>query len=90
MRLDQFLKASRLVLRRTIAQALCAAGAVEVDGVAARASRTVRVGDRITLNRGERMISVRVVSLPVTKQTSRRDAVTLYEVLSDAESPVVD
>jgi ribosomal 50S subunit-recycling heat shock protein len=90
VRLDQFLKASRLVLRRTVAQALCAAGAVEVDGVVARASRTIRIGDRITLNRGERMISVRVVSLPVTKQTSRRDAATLYEVLSDAESPVVD
>jgi ribosomal 50S subunit-recycling heat shock protein len=49
MRLDQFLRASRLVLRRTVAQELCEAGAVFVNGTPARSSRMVRLGDEITL-----------------------------------------
>ncbi len=85
MRLDQFLKASRLVVRRTVAQELCAAGAVKVGGVAARSSRTVRVGDVITLSRGERSLSVRVISLPITRQSSRHEASGFYEILGEAD-----
>jgi ribosomal 50S subunit-recycling heat shock protein len=83
MRLDQFLRASRLVLRRTIAQELCEAGAVSVNGVAARSSRTVREGDEITVRRRERALTVRVRALPQTKQVSRADAASLYEIISD-------
>ena len=83
MRLDQFLRASRLVLRRTVAQELCEAGAVSVNGATARASRAVRPGDEITINRRERTLTVRVSAVPATKQTSRTQAATLYEVLSD-------
>lgn len=83
MRLDQYLRASRLVLRRTVAQELCEAGAVSVNGAAARSSRTVREGDELTIRRRERALTVRVLSLPQTKQVSRADAHTLYEVISD-------
>jgi ribosomal 50S subunit-recycling heat shock protein len=83
MRLDQFLRASRLVLRRTVAQELCEAGAVAVNGVAARASRAVRPGDEITLTRRNRRLSVRVMEVPATKQVARGDATSLYEVLFD-------
>lgn len=83
MRLDQFLRASRLVLRRTVAQELCEAGAVNVNGLAARASRAVRPGDEITIHRRERILSVRVNTLPDTKQVSRAAAPTLYEIISD-------
>ncbi|HVF55694.1 MAG TPA: S4 domain-containing protein [Pyrinomonadaceae bacterium] len=83
MRLDQFLRASRLVLRRTVAQELCDAGAVSVGGLAARSSRAVRPGDEITINRRDRTLSVRVLALPATKQVSRTEAPTLYEVLSE-------
>ncbi len=83
MRLDLFLRASRLVLRRTVAQELCEAGAVLVGGVPARSSRTVREGDQITVRRRERALTVRVLSLPQTKQVSRADASSLYEVVSD-------
>jgi ribosomal 50S subunit-recycling heat shock protein len=83
MRLDQFLRASRLVLRRTVAQELCDAGAVSVGGLVARSSRTVRVGDLITIRRRERSLTVRVNSVPDTKQVSRADAASLYEVVSD-------
>ena len=83
MRLDQFLRASRLVLRRTVAQELCDAGAVLVNGLPARPARTVRAGDEIAINRGARRLTVRVLAVPTTKQTSRGEAPSLYEVIGD-------
>jgi ribosomal 50S subunit-recycling heat shock protein len=83
MRLDLFLRASRLVLRRTVAQELCEAGAVFVNGAAARASRAVREGDEVTVRRRGRVLTVRVLTLPQAKQVSRNDAASLYEVVSD-------
>jgi ribosomal 50S subunit-recycling heat shock protein len=83
MRLDQYLRASRLVLRRSVAQELCEAGAVSVGGVAARSSRTVRPGDEIAIRRGGRVITVRVNAVPSAKQVSRAEAPSLYEVISD-------
>lgn len=85
MRLDQYLRASRLVLRRSAAQELCEAGAVSVNGQAARSSRTVRAGDEIILKRRARILTVRVTQVPSTKQVSRAQAPALYEVLSDRE-----
>ena len=87
MRLDQFLKASRLILRRTVAQELCEAGVVLVNNTPARSARPVRVGDEIRLRRGGRLLTVRVVAVPAARQTSRADASGLYEVLSDVASP---
>lgn len=83
MRLDQFLRASRLVLRRSVAQELCEAGAVSVGGTPSRSSRTVREGDEITVRRRDRALTVRVLALPQTKQVSRADAPSLYEIVSD-------
>lgn len=87
MRLDQFLKASRLVLRRTVAQELCEAGGVLVNNLPARSARAVRIGDEIQLRRGKRILTVRVVAVPAARQTSRSEASDLYEVLSDAALP---
>ncbi len=70
-------------MRRTVAQELCEAGAVLVGGAAARSARTVRVGDEITIRRGERLLKVRVVALPASKQTSKTEASKLYEIISD-------
>jgi ribosomal 50S subunit-recycling heat shock protein len=83
MRLDLFLRASRLVLRRTVAQELCEAGAVTVNGATARASRAVREGEEVTVRRRGRALTVRVLTLPQAKQVSRHDAPSLYEVVSD-------
>ncbi|HEV2801286.1 MAG TPA: S4 domain-containing protein [Pyrinomonadaceae bacterium] len=83
MRLDQFLRASRLVLRRTVAQELCEAGAVLVGGAAARSSRAVRVGEEITIKRRERWLTVRVLAVPTARQTSKQQAAELYEVVRD-------
>ncbi|MCS7081241.1 MAG: S4 domain-containing protein [Chloracidobacterium sp.] len=81
MRLDVFLKLSRLVPRRTLAQALCDAGAVLVNGLPAKSARTVRVGDEVTLHLRRRRIVVRVAHLPETK--SVRTPTALYEQLSE-------
>lgn len=86
MRLDQFLRASRLVVRRTVAQELCEAGAVEVNGAAARSSRAVRAGDVITLKRRGRVLEVRVAAVPSQKQVSRGEAPSLYEILSETKT----
>ncbi|HEX8709669.1 MAG TPA: RNA-binding S4 domain-containing protein [Pyrinomonadaceae bacterium] len=83
MRLDLFLKASRLVPRRTVAQQLCEAGLVSVNGIAAKSSRAVQVGDEISLRRRQRLLSIRVLAAPAARQTSRNDAPGLYEILSD-------
>jgi len=83
MRLDQYLRASRLVLRRTVAQELCEAGAVLVNGSTARASRTVREGDEITVRRRDRALTISVRTIPETKQISRDAAASLYEVVGE-------
>lgn len=83
MRLDLFLKASRLCLRRAVAQELCDAGAVEVNGATAKSSREVRAGDTLTLRRRHRLTTVRVLSIPSTKQVARHEASSLYEILND-------
>jgi ribosomal 50S subunit-recycling heat shock protein len=87
MRLDLYLKSSRLVLRRTTAQALCDAGLVLVNGTPAKSSRTVHVRDEISLRRGNRLLTARVLALPATRQTARTDAHNLYEILSDTTLP---
>lgn len=83
MRLDQFLRASRLVLRRTVAQELCEAGTVHVNGLAARSARALRAGDEITLRRRGRTLTVRVLALPASKQTSKSAAPDLYEIIGE-------
>ena len=82
MRLDLFLRASRLAVRRTQAQELCEAGAVVVNGARARSSREVRTGDEIILNRHDRILTVRVKEIPGGKQVSKSAAASLYEILS--------
>ena len=87
MRLDLFLKASRLSSRRAVAQALCDAGAISVNGVRAKSARALRVGDEITLRRRHHLLTVRVLAVPTTRQTSRTEAAGLFEVLSDVAVP---
>ena len=72
------------MLRRKIAQELCELGAVTVNGAPARASREVRVGDLVGLRRrDEQTLTVRVTHLPATRQTSKQQAATLYEILAE-------
>jgi ribosomal 50S subunit-recycling heat shock protein len=81
VRLDLFLKVSRLVPRRTVAQHLCDAGAVYVNGLPAKSSRSVKPGDILTLRLRHRRLVVRVVAIPETKTVKAPKA--LYECLSE-------
>jgi len=83
LRLDLFLKASRLCSGRTLAQKLCDAGRVSFNGRTAKPSHAVKAGDEIRIRRQQKLTTVRVVSVPTARQTSRREAGTLYEVLSE-------
>ena len=79
MRLDKYLKVSRLIKRRTVANEACDAGRVSVNGKPARASYDVKVGDRLTIALGTREVSVEV--LDVQETVAKNDAALLYKVL---------
>ena len=76
MRLDKYLKVSRLIKRRTVANEACDNGLVTVNGKVQRASYDVKVGDEISLCFGQRTLTVEV--LAVQETVKQADAVTLY------------
>ena len=78
MRLVKYLKVSRLIKRRTVANEACDAGRVLVGGKPARASYEVKAGDEITLTLGARELTVEVVSVQET--VAKQDAAMLYRV----------
>ena len=80
MRLDKYLKVSRLIKRRTMANEACDNGLVSVNGRAARASYEVKVGDQISLRLGAREVTVEVLSVQETVRQA--DAAALYKQLS--------
>lgn len=83
MRLDLFLKLSRLCPRRTIAQQLCDAGFVLLNGRPAKSAHAVKAGDEITIRRPGRELAVRVLSVPAVANVSRKDSSQMIEVVSE-------
>lgn len=79
MRLDKYLKVSRLIKRRTVANEACDAEKVSVNGKPARASYEVKTGDIIEINISAKPLRVRV--LDVKEYTRKDDAAALYEVV---------
>lgn len=77
MRLDKYLKVSRLIKRRTMANEACDNGLVSVNGRPARASYEVKVGDQIALRLGAREVTVEVLSVQETVRQA--DAAALYK-----------
>ena len=79
MRLDKFLKVSRLIKRRPVANEACDAGRISVNGKKAKASLNVKVGDIIEIGFGDKQVKVEVLSL---EETYKKDeARELYRVL---------
>ena len=79
MRLDKFLKVSRLIKRRTVANEACDAGRVLVNGNPAKASVKVRVGDTIEIQFGSKSVKVEV--LDVKETVKKEEAENLYRYL---------
>ena len=79
MRLDKFLKVSRLVKRRTVANELCDAKHVEVNGKVARASYEVKVGDVISIQMGANVVRARVTD--VKEYATKENASSMFEIV---------
>lgn len=83
MRLDIFLKLSRLIARRSLAQEFCDAGLVKINGAPAKSAREVKSGDEIEIKRHNRLTLVRVLEVPARKQIARGDAANLFQVVAE-------
>lgn len=79
MRLDKYLKVSRIIKRRTVANEACDAGKIEVNGKVQRASYDVKIGDKITVNMGNSPRSFQVVE--VSEHALKEDAAKMYKII---------
>ena len=82
MRLDLFLKLSRLCPRRTVAQKLCDAGFVFLNGRVAKSAHEVHTGDEVIIRTTTAETFARVISVPASRNVSRRDAKSLVDVIT--------
>lgn len=79
MRLDKYLKVSRLIKRRTVANEACDAGRVLINDKVAKASQEVKIGDIIEIQFGQKAVKVRITDV---KETTRKDdAKDMFEYL---------
>ena len=81
MRIDKFLKVSRLIKRRTVAKDVCVGEKIQINGRVVKPSAEVKVGDRVTLEMGNHVIEVQVLATPNSIRAN--DAQTLYELIRD-------
>jgi ribosomal 50S subunit-recycling heat shock protein len=82
MRLDRFLKVSRLIKQRSVAKWACDAGRVSVLGRSAKAGTILRVGDEVTICLRDRTLVVKVLETP-TGNVSKERAPSLYEIVEE-------
>lgn len=83
MRLDKYLKVSRLIKRRTVAKDVCDGGKVKINGNVAKAGTNVKVGDMITIGFGERQVRAEI--LEVRENVRAEDAKNMYRLLEGTE-----
>lgn len=81
MRLDKFLKISRIVKRRTVANEMASAGRVQVNGKRAKPGTEVKVGDLLEIGYGASLIRVRI--LEIKDHVRKEEAASLYQILED-------
>lgn len=79
MRLDKYLKVSRIIKRRTVANEACDAGRVEVNGKVARASYDIKVGDKIKVSLGQNERSYEV--LEINEHALKENAADMYKII---------
>ena len=84
MRLDKFLKVSRLIKRRTVANDACDAQRISVNGKSAKASYDVKLGDLITVAFGSKSVTVRVLEIKET--TKKSESAGMYEIVSETNA----
>ena len=82
MRLDKYLKVSRLIKRRTVANEACDTARITVNGKVAKASYDVKVGDLISVAFGAKTVTVKVLDIKET--TKKSESVGMYEVVAES------
>lgn len=81
MRLDKFLKVSRLIKRRTLAKEVSDQGRITINGLQAKASSTVKVGDELAVRFGQKIVTVKIEKL---QETSRKEeAADMYSLVKE-------
>lgn len=81
MRLDKFLKVSRLIKRRTLAKEVADQGRITINGQTAKASSNVKVGDELQVRFGQKLVTAKVLNL--TESTRKEDAANMYSILKE-------
>ncbi|MBE6643895.1 MAG: RNA-binding S4 domain-containing protein [Ruminococcaceae bacterium] len=84
MRLDKYLKVSRLIKRRTVANEACDSFRISVNGKLAKASYDVKLGDEITVLFGQKKVTVKV--LDIRETTKKSESSGMYEVISETDA----
>ena len=81
MRLDKFLKVSRLIKRRTLAKEVADQGRITINGKIAKASSTVQVGDELTIRFGQKLVTVHIEKLEETSK--KAEAQNMYTIIKE-------
>ncbi|HFI0043700.1 TPA: RNA-binding S4 domain-containing protein [Streptococcus suis] len=81
MRLDKYLKVSRIIKRRTVAKEVADKGRIKVNGILAKSSTDLKVDDQIEIQFGNKLLTVKV--LEMKDSTKKEDALKMYEIVSE-------
>ncbi|MCJ7508065.1 MAG: RNA-binding S4 domain-containing protein [candidate division Zixibacteria bacterium] len=90
MRLDTFLSISRLIKRRSLAKKACDFRAVLIDGIPAKASHNVRIGQKIQIDFSNRVLEVEILSVPPEKSLKKEEAKNLYKIIREERKRVLE
>ncbi|MCK1215356.1 RNA-binding S4 domain-containing protein [Streptococcus uberis] len=81
MRVDKFLKVSRIIKRRPVAKEVADKGRIKVNGVLAKSSTDLKINDEIEIRFGNKLLTVKV--LEMKDSTKKEDAVKMYEIIKE-------
>ncbi|MDG3132929.1 RNA-binding S4 domain-containing protein [Streptococcus suis] len=81
MRLDKYLKVSRIIKRRTVAKEVADKGRIKINGILAKSSTYVKINDQIEIQFGNKVLTVKV--LEIKDSTKKEDALKMYEIISE-------
>ncbi|HFI0333235.1 TPA: RNA-binding S4 domain-containing protein [Streptococcus suis] len=81
MRLDKYLKVSRIIKRRTVAKEVADKGRIKVNGILAKSSTDLKMNDQIEIQFGNKLLTVKV--LEMKDSTKKEDALKMYEIVSE-------
>ncbi|EOT40052.1 MULTISPECIES: RNA-binding S4 domain-containing protein [Enterococcus] len=84
MRLDKFLKISRIIKRRSVAKEVADKGRIQVNGKLAKSSSTVKIGDIVKIGFGNKTMEIKVLELH--ESTKKEDAAQMYEIVSETRN----